>query len=142
MLLKQSSHALQPFLDRLLSRSLLSHTEQDAILDLPTSVVEVGYQKDFVRLGETVDHACFVVTGFVGRFDQNANGERQITAVHLPGDMPDLHSVVQCTATSALQALTPATRGELAVRVAAEIATHPQAGNRAVSRSGALCYRS
>jgi CRP-like cAMP-binding protein len=56
-----------------------------------------------------VHNACFVVAGLVGRFDQNAQGARQITALHIAGDMPDLHSVVQPTATSALQALSPVT---------------------------------
>lgn len=45
----------------------------------------------------------------VGRFDQNGSGARQITALHIPGDMPDLHSVVQPTATSALQAVATST---------------------------------
>jgi CRP-like cAMP-binding protein len=100
---------LGPFLDRLLSRSVPSRIEQDAILKLPGSTMHLETHRDFVRLGERVDHACFVVAGLVGRFDQNANGDRQITAIHIAGDMPDLHSVVQPTATSALQALTTST---------------------------------
>ena len=47
-----------------------------------------------MRLGEIVDTACFVFDGLVGRFGQTANGERQIIALHIPGDMADLHSVV------------------------------------------------
>jgi CRP-like cAMP-binding protein len=65
--------------------------------------------QDFVELGERVSHSCYVVEGLVGRFDQNARGDQQITALHIPGDMPDLHSVVQPRATSALQALSTAT---------------------------------
>lgn len=62
-----------------------------------------------MRLGQRVHFACYVVQGLVGRFDENAEGSRQITALHIPGDMPDLHSVVQPQATSALQALSPTT---------------------------------
>lgn len=78
-------------------------------LALPTHAVQVQKNRDYVGLGETVSHACYVVAGLMGRFDQNSRGERQITALHIPGDMPDLHSVVQPKATSALQALTTST---------------------------------
>jgi CRP-like cAMP-binding protein len=100
---------LQLFLDRLTSRSVLSEAEQLAILELPTHVMQVEANRDFVRLAERVDHACFVVAGLVGRFDQNSQGGRQITSLYIAGDMPDLHSVVQPKATSALQALSTAT---------------------------------
>jgi CRP-like cAMP-binding protein len=100
---------LQRFVDRLTSRSILSDREKEAILGLPTQARQIATNHDFVRLGERVDHACFIVDGLVGRFDQNSQGERQITALHIAGDMPDLHSVVQPTATSALQALSTTT---------------------------------
>lgn len=105
----RDTHNLQLFLDRLTSRSVLTAEEQQAILDLPSRAEQVPANRDFVRLGECVTEACFIVAGLVGRFDQNANGARQITAIHIPGDMPDLHSVVQPAATSALQALSVAT---------------------------------
>jgi CRP-like cAMP-binding protein len=100
---------LQPFLDRLTSRSQLTDREREAILHLPTHAAQVQANRDFVRLDQSVDHACVIVEGVVGRFDQTANGARQITALHIAGDAPDLHSVVQPKASSALQALTTAT---------------------------------
>lgn len=101
--------SLQCFLARLTSRSILTDEEKQAVLDLPAKLFQIAPSHDFVRLGERVDQACFVVAGLVGRFDQNSQGARQITALHIAGDMPDLHSVVQPTATSALQALSSAT---------------------------------
>lgn len=100
---------LQRFLDRLTKRSVLTNQEQQAILNLPTRAEQVQPNRDFVRLGERLDHACLIVGGLVGRFEQTFNGVRQITALHIPGDMADLHSVVQPEATSALQALSTAT---------------------------------
>lgn len=108
-MLQATKHNLQRFVDRLTKRSVLTAQEQEAILDLPTEVAQVQSNQDFVSLGEQLDHSCLVVAGYVGRFDQNANGLRQITALHIPGDMADLHSVVQPEATSALQALSTAT---------------------------------
>lgn len=103
------SHPLQPFLDKLVSRSSLGSAERKAILALPAHPFQVQTNRDFVRLGERVHHASFVVAGLVGRFGQNRDGARQITAVHIPTDMVDLHSVVAPEACSALQALSVAT---------------------------------
>ena len=100
---------LQPFLDKLVSRSKLGPAERQAILDLPSSPQQIQTNRDFVHLGERVHHACFVVAGLVGRFGQNRNGNRQITAVHIPNDMVNLHSVVASEACSALQALSVTT---------------------------------
>ena len=107
--MQQRPSNLERFLERLLSRSVLSDREQSHILELPFRVKQARPNEDFVSLGQRVQHACFVVEGLVGRFDQNSRGERQITALHIAGDMPDLHSVVQPTATSALQALSTST---------------------------------
>lgn len=100
---------LQLFLNRLLSRSVLTDEEQHAILDLPGHFAQVKANRDFVGLRDDVEHASLIIDGLVGRFDQNSDGLRQITAIHIPGDMANLHSVVQPQATSALQALSVAT---------------------------------
>lgn len=105
----QKRRDLQPFLDRLTSRSRLNEQEQEAILALPSHAAQVQTNRDFVRLDQAVDHACIVVDGIVGRFGQTCEGARQITALHIPGDAPDLHSVVQPKARSVLQALTTTT---------------------------------
>lgn len=90
-------------------RSDLDDRERDAVLALPHDVIEVSASRDFVRLGDQAKHACLVADGLVGRFAQTADGARQITALHIPGDMVDLHSVVAPAATSALQAIGRAT---------------------------------
>lgn len=105
----QIQHNLQRFLDRLTSRSVLSEPEQQAILNLPAHAAQVRANRDFVRLGEIVDHACVIVEGVAGRFGQNVQGARQITALHIAGEMADLHSVVQPRGCSALQALSTVT---------------------------------
>jgi CRP-like cAMP-binding protein len=108
-MIQHPSPNFQRFLDRLTMRSVLSDEEQQAILNLPGHAVQVQTNRDFVRLDEIVDRACLVVDGVIGRFGQNSQGARQITALHIAGDMPDLHSVVQPKSTSALQALSTAT---------------------------------
>lgn len=104
-----SSPPLQRWFDKLASRSRLGEEERQAILGLPGHPIQVEGNRDFVRLGERVDHASLVVEGLIGRFGQNSEGHRQIIAVHIAGDMADLHSVVAPDAGSALQALSVAT---------------------------------
>ena len=105
----QKQPDFQRFLDRLTSRSVLSHAEQQAILGLPTYAAQVQANCDLVCLDEVVDHASLVLDGVVGRFGLNREGERQITALYIAGDMPDLCSVVQPKSSSVLQALSTAT---------------------------------
>lgn len=105
MLLPQNRAALQVFLDRLNLRSHLTPVEQQAVLDLPAFPADLKANIDHVALGELTEFASLVVTGVLGRFGQNARGDRQITALHIPGDMANLQSVVEPRATSALQAL-------------------------------------
>jgi CRP-like cAMP-binding protein len=86
--------ALQLFVKRLASRSVLTDDEVGALLGLNGHIKEVAARTDFVRPREPVDHACLVVKGLAGRFGQNSDGARQITCLHIPGDMADLPSVV------------------------------------------------
>ncbi len=97
--------ALEPFLNRLKMRSMVTPDEEGDILSLSGRVAQIDAHRDFVHVGDQVDHACLVVTGLVGRFGQNSDGSRQITCLHIPGDMPDLHSVVSSTASWGLTAL-------------------------------------
>lgn len=96
---------LTAFLRRLSSHSQLSEREQAAILSLRYEAEEVASHRDIVLPGQLVDKACYVVDGLVGRFDQMRDGRRQITALHLPGDMCDLHSVVLPRASWSLTAV-------------------------------------
>lgn len=100
---------LQRFLDRLIRRSVLTDEEQQAVLNLPGQAAQVHANDDFVPLGERVDHVCLIVAGMAGRFEQDPDGVRQITAMHIPGDICDLSSVVQPQSTCALQALSVST---------------------------------
>ncbi len=101
------AQALEKFVAKVSRRSFLNDTQRRLLLSLPFQLIEVGTNRDFVRLGEKVSHACLVASGLAGRFGQTRDGARQIAALHIPGDMADLHSVVVPQAASALQALAP-----------------------------------
>lgn len=93
------------FLRRLTQRSNLSPVEQQAICDLPGRSAKIRSNEVFVHPNEEVDHACILLEGFAARFDHSAEGKRQISAIYIPGDMPDLQSTVLSHSPSGLQAL-------------------------------------
>ncbi|MEK7342270.1 MAG: Crp/Fnr family transcriptional regulator [Pseudomonadota bacterium] len=97
--------AFRPFLRRLLQRSVLNEEEQQAILSLNGREVEIEPHRDIVRPGELTDFSCLVVSGMAARFGQLRDGQRQITAIHVPGDMCDLYSLMLPKVEWALQAL-------------------------------------
>jgi CRP-like cAMP-binding protein len=101
--------ALQLFADRLTSRSILSDAEVAAILGLDGAIKQFAAHKDIVPYGDRVSHSCLLVEGLVGRFGQNNEGKRQLTCLHIPGDMADLVSVVSPKTGWGLAALAPTT---------------------------------
>jgi CRP-like cAMP-binding protein len=97
---------LSLYLRRLSRHSKLEANESAAILSLKARAAWVEAHGDIVSPGETVGEACYVAGGLVGRFDQMLDGRRQITAIHIPGDMCDLHSAVLPKASWSITALT------------------------------------
>lgn len=103
------NNPLQMFLDRLMQRSILTSDEQKAVLALPTQSANVKAKHDFVHISEETSYACLIASGLVARFGQTDGGARQTTALHLPGDIADLHSAVRPIGVGGLNALTDTT---------------------------------
>ncbi len=101
----QSTTRLQPFVDRLMVRSLLTEEEQHAILALPIQELVLRSKQDYLHINERTTYACLVASGMVGRFGQTSEGVRQITAFHVPGDMADLLSAVRPVGVGGINAL-------------------------------------
>ena len=101
--------ALSRFLSRLLRRSILNLEEREAILGLTSHAKQIRPNFDIVSPGETVDHSCLIAHGLAARYDQMADGQRQLNAFHIEGDMCDLHSVVCPTAAWGIMAMTATT---------------------------------
>jgi CRP-like cAMP-binding protein len=93
---------------RLEALSPLAHADIDALLRLKAEVTRVSANRDVVLPGAPFENAVLVASGLVGRYFQLADGRRQITAIHIPGEVADLHRVAAPGAGSALQALTNA----------------------------------
>jgi len=102
-----SQDIIAPFIRRLQRRTLLASAELSALMAMDGTVREVPAHRDFVAPGQHLSQACLIVEGLVGRFGQARDGSRQISALYIAGDMPDLHSAVLPKARAALHALTP-----------------------------------
>lgn len=106
-MISDSRTSMQLFVDRVNRCSPLRDEESDALLGLSGNISVARANMDIVAPGETTTHACLVLDGLAGRFGQVIDGRRQITALHVAGDMCDLPSVVTPRAGWALQALSP-----------------------------------
>jgi CRP-like cAMP-binding protein len=98
--------ALEAFIERLGELAPLSRDDIAALRSLPGEAVRLRGNVDIELPGQGLEYSCLVATGLVARFAQLADGRRQFTALHIPGDMADIHRVATAMAGSALQTLT------------------------------------
>ena len=82
--------ALNCFVARLTRHSPIGGPERDAILSLSSKVTQFPAGADIAPFGSDVRNSSLVVQGVVARFDENADGRRQATALFVPGDACDL----------------------------------------------------
>lgn len=97
--------ALEVFVRRLGTLAPLSPADTSALLALPGEAVRLRGNVDIELPGQEFEHAYLIATGLVARFVQLADGRRQYTALHVPGEMADIHRIAAPMAGSALQTL-------------------------------------
>lgn len=97
---------LGPLVRKLLLHAKLGEQDQSAILELPYTLKEVESARYIVREGEKPTRSCLLVSGFVIRHKLVENGGRQITNIHVSGDMCDLQNALLSTADHNVQTLT------------------------------------
>lgn len=95
------------FLRKLERRDVISTEERVALLEAASGVETFPAGSDLVREGERPERSMLVAQGFTTRYRLLADGTRQITAIHLPGDFVDLHSFLLKTMDHAVGALSP-----------------------------------
>ena len=82
------------FVRSLERRDSLSDDEIRIISELPARPAVFTAGEEIVMEGSRPKESCLVTAGFAARRQSLRSGERQITAVHVPGDFVDLHSMV------------------------------------------------
>lgn len=92
--MKAAAHSPYTLMIRKLeSNFLLSEEEKQALKGLPVQIAHLKADQYIVRTGERPHHCCLVLEGFTCVFKLSYEGRRQIMALHVPGDMPDLQSL-------------------------------------------------
>lgn len=71
----------------------LDNDDRESLSRLPIAIKEVGAGIDIVSEGQRVKQCCILIDGFTHRYRHTFDGKRQIIAFHVPGDIPDLHSL-------------------------------------------------
>ena len=72
-------------------RDQVSDAEADILRDAVVRVEDIPMGRTLVVPGQKLDLSMLVVSGFVARYKDLSNGQRQITDIHVAGDFTDLH---------------------------------------------------
>ncbi|HCR98035.1 MULTISPECIES: Crp/Fnr family transcriptional regulator [Halomonas] len=71
----------------------LTSEEKQALMGLPIHTKEIKSNQDIVKVGDQPNQCCLMVEGFTCVNKVSIEGKRQIMALHVPGDIPDLQSL-------------------------------------------------
>lgn len=82
--------------------------DEAAILSLPQRTKAVARNHYIAREREKTTHSCLLISGFAMRQKIVAEGERQILAIHMKGDLVDLQNAMLGVADHSVQTLTDA----------------------------------
>jgi CRP-like cAMP-binding protein len=96
---------IRSFINQLTRHTSLTEEEQEVLRGLPATDGGVHRNETIVRRETIVKSSCIVVQGLVARANHTEGGARQITSFYVPGDMPDLHTLMRPRATFSLHAL-------------------------------------
>ena len=88
--------------------------------------IPVAAGVDMVREGQSPTHSTLMISGFSARYNVLSDGKRQISAVHVPGDFVDLHSLLLDPMDHSVLALTDCRVVEVPHALLREVSeTHP-----------------
>ncbi|MGF9764462.1 Crp/Fnr family transcriptional regulator [Microvirga sp. 0TCS3.31] len=96
---------------KLESIARLSDEEKQALQDLPVQVTVLMADEDIVRIGDRPSQSCVLIEGYTCVYKLTSEGKRQIMALHVPGDMPDLQSLHLKVMDNSVATMTPCTVG-------------------------------
>jgi CRP-like cAMP-binding protein len=89
----------------------LSEEEKQALQDVPVQVQLLKADQDIVRVGDSPSQCCLLLEGYTCVYKLTAEGKRQIMAMHVPGDIPDLQSLHLKMLDASIATMSPCTVG-------------------------------
>jgi len=97
----------QPLIRKLESIFTLSDQEREILINLPMQVMDLRADQDIVREGDRPSRSCLLLEGFACTYKMTGDGERQIMAFYISGDIPDLQSLHLRVLDTSLSTITP-----------------------------------
>ena len=85
---------VDPLIRKLEQFEPLSSEARAALEAMPSRLREYAKGEQIAEQGSSPDESAIMVTGCAFRYKRLGDGERQIVALHVPGDFVDLHSFV------------------------------------------------
>ncbi|MEQ4538474.1 MAG: Crp/Fnr family transcriptional regulator [Billgrantia sp.] len=89
----------------------LTEEERRALYDLPIQVVTLKANQDIVCIGDCPLQSFVVLKGFASSYKLTPDGHRQIMALHIPGDIPDLQTLYLKRIDCSIASISPCTVG-------------------------------
>jgi CRP-like cAMP-binding protein len=99
--------ALVRLMMKLRARDLVDDEEETVLRDSIGSIRSVPASRTIVRAGAILEESTLLLDGFVCRYKDLADGERQIMETHVPGDFLDLHGFLLKRLDHVVASLTP-----------------------------------
>ena len=81
----------RPLICKLEQFITLSDAEKQALEDATSDVKEFAPKEDIISQGDSPEHVHLLLDGWAGRYKILPEGERQIMAYLIPGDLCDVH---------------------------------------------------
>jgi CRP-like cAMP-binding protein len=100
----QKGFAATKLAERLTSIAELSKVDFELLSKMPATIGHFSSHDQILRKGDHPSRCCLVLQGYLCWRDDN-NG--QITAIYVPGDVPDLHAIIAPEVEAHLTALGP-----------------------------------
>jgi CRP-like cAMP-binding protein len=101
----QKGFAFTKLADRLASIAELSEDDLDLLTGMPGTIGHFSSHEMIIRKDERPSRCCLLLQGYLCWKNES---DGQITSIYLPGDVPDLHTIVAPRLQADLMALGPA----------------------------------
>lgn len=71
----------------------LTEEEKQGLRELPIKLSDIKTNQDIVKMGDQPSQCFMILEGYTCIYKMTAEGKRQILALYVPGDLPDMQSL-------------------------------------------------
>ncbi|KQZ01741.1 hypothetical protein ASD45_13415 [Pseudolabrys sp. Root1462] len=104
---------VEPLITKMQSIGALDDKDRALIETLAVNPKRLTPQEYLLHQGDHPTNSVIVLSGVLARFQELPEGDRQVVSFHLPGEMPDLHSLFIGHMDHSLVAITEAVVGQV-----------------------------